>query len=233
MINVRSSEDRGHIEHGWLDTYHTFSFANYFDPAHMGFKSLRVINEDRVIPGEGFDTHSHKDMEIITYILEGALQHKDSMGNGSVIRPGEVQYMSAGTGVSHSEFNSSDKDPVHLLQIWILPNKKGHKPSYDQKNFSDKLKPGVLTEVVSPDGKNGSICIHQDAKIFVGRVENKSELRYSLKPMRSAWIQVTRGRVTVNGNELTAGDGAEVTSESSLLFSASEGLGEFLLFDLI
>jgi redox-sensitive bicupin YhaK (pirin superfamily) len=231
MIKIRKSDERGHFNHGWLNTHHTFSLSDYYDPKHMGFRSLRVINEDIIQAKEGFDTHSHKDMEIITYVLEGALEHKDSMGNGSVITPGEVQYMSAGTGVSHSEKNSSDNKSVHLLQIWILPEKTGFTPGYDQRNFSDLIKLGQLTLVASREGLEGSISIHQDVKLFVGRISSSKNIQYGLNPERYGWVQVSRGEIFLNDQKLSQGDGAEIMREPELNFK-SDGESEFLLFDL-
>jgi redox-sensitive bicupin YhaK (pirin superfamily) len=226
MIQVRRAEDRGHFDHGWLNTYHTFSFADYYDPEFMGFRALRVINEDRVKPGRGFGTHSHRDMEIVTYVLDGELAHRDSMGTGSVTRPGEVQRMSAGSGVLHSEMNPSPVAPVHFLQIWILPESRGIEPSYEQKEFSRE--PGKLLLVASHDGKDGSLTIHQDAKIFAATLDGKS-IAYDLPAGRYAWLQLARGAATVNGEELRAGDGAAIEDERKLTI---EGDGEILLFDL-
>lgn len=226
MIRIRRAEERGHFDHGWLDTYHTFSFADYYDPEHMGFRSLRVINEDRVKPGRGFGTHSHRDMEIITYVLAGELAHRDSMGTGSVIRPGEVQRMSAGSGVLHSEMNPSPVAPVHFLQIWILPERRGIEPSYEQKAFARE--PGKLQLVASSNGRDGSITIHQDANIFAATLDGKS-LTYDLRADRYAWLQVARGAMTVNGDELRAGDGAAIENERTITI---DGDGELLLFDL-
>jgi hypothetical protein len=231
MITVRPSSERGHFDHGWLDTYHTFSFAGYVDPNHMGFRSLRVINEDRVAPGQGFGTHPHSDMEIITVVLSGALEHKDSMGNGSLIRPGEVQRMTAGTGITHSEFNPSKEDPVHLIQIWILPERAGLTPSYEQKSFptvGSGARPQLL---VSPDGRGGSLTLHQDAFLYGGKLEKGSSISHELEPGRAGWIQITRGDLAVNGVALSEGDGARVASETDLTFSAEKG-ADFLLFDL-
>lgn len=233
MIQVRKSKDRGHFNHGWLDTYHTFSFSDYYDPKFMGFRALRVINEDRVAAGDGFGTHPHNDMEIVTYVLEGELEHKDSMGNGSVIRPGDVQYMSAGTGVTHSEYNHSSKTPVHLLQIWILPDRHGYEPRYDQKSFSEKLKTGSLIRVVSQDGKEDSIAVRQDMNLFVAQIKKNNAVIYSIDPNRSAWIQVARGDVVLNGHTLSAGDGASVSSESVLELKGLSEASEVLLFDLV
>jgi quercetin 2,3-dioxygenase len=205
MHTVRYSEERGKANHGWLDSRHTFSFGHYHDPKHMGFGPLRVINEDRVKPGAGFPTHGHSDMEIISYVLEGELAHKDSLGTGSVIRPGDVQVMSAGTGIRHSEFNASDKNPVHFLQIWVMPDKEGVKPRYDQKTFSDAEKHGKLRLVASPDGSEGSVLIHQDARIYASILDDGTEVGHTLAPGRGAWIQVAREAVKVNGEELRAG----------------------------
>jgi redox-sensitive bicupin YhaK (pirin superfamily) len=231
MITLRKASERGHADHGWLDTHHTFSFAGYFDPEHMGFRSLRVINEDRVAPGEGFGTHPHRDMEIITYVLEGALQHRDSMGTGAVIRPGEVQRMSAGTGVTHSEFNASSKDPVHLLQIWIMPGKKGLAPSYEQRKFDDADRRGRLRLVASPDGRDGSVKVHQDARLYASLLSTGQEASYDNAPERHAWLQVARGNLTVNGQELGAGDGLAVSGAERLAIKARSD-AEILLFDL-
>lgn len=231
MIKIRKSEERGHFDFGWLNTYHTFSFDRYYDPEHTQFRSLRVINEDRVAPAKGFPTHSHRDMEIITYILSGALEHRDSMGNGSVIRPGDIQRMTAGTGVSHSEFNPSDSEPVHLLQIWILPNAPGLPPSYEEKNFPEDTRRGHLRLIASADAREGSVAIHQDAGVYAALLDSGQSVEHALKPDRYAWIQVARGAVQLNEVELEAGDGAAVSDESRLRISASEP-AELLLFDL-
>jgi len=227
MIQVRQAKDRGHANHGWLDSWHSFSFADYHDPRHMGFSALRVINEDRVIPGEGFPTHPHRDMEILTYVLEGALEHQDSLGTGSVIRPGEVQRMSAGQGIRHSEFNHSKNEPVHFLQIWILPNVQGVQPSYEQKRIALD---GKLRLVASPDGRDGSVTIHQDARVYAARL-NGAEVSHALAPGRRAWLQVARGTARVNGTTLQAGDGAGIEGETALRLAA-DGSAEVLLFDL-
>jgi quercetin 2,3-dioxygenase len=232
MITIRKSEERGHLNYGWLDTYHTFSFDQYYDPAHMHFRSLRVINEDRVAPGKGFPNHSHRDMEIITYILSGALEHRDSMGNGSVIRPGDVQRMSAGTGVSHSEFNPSDSEPVHLLQIWIMPRARNLPSSYEQKYFSEDERRGHLRLVASQDGSEGSVTIQQDARLYAAILAAKSSLVYDLAEDRHAWMQIARGTVEVNGHELKQGDGAAVSKERGLRLTAADQ-AEVLLFDLV
>ena len=232
MIQIRKAAERGHANHGWLDTWHSFSFDSYYDPRFMGFRHLRVINEDRVAAGKGFPTHPHQNMEIITYILEGALEHKDSMGTGSVIRPGEVQRMSAGTGVTHSEYNPSASEAVHLLQIWILPDRKGIQPSYEQKAFDRKQLKGTLRIVASPDARDGSVTIHQDAELYASVLEAGQAVRHELRPSRHAWLQVARGSLELNGQELKAGDGAAATNET-LLDVKSKADAEFLLFDLV
>lgn len=224
MITLRPGKERGHANHGWLDTFHTFSFNTYYDEKHMGFRSLRVINEDRVAGGGGFPTHPHRDMEIVTYVLEGALEHRDSLGTGSVIRPGEIQRMSAGTGIRHSEFNQSKSDPVHLLQIWITPEKNGLKPEYEQKKV-----PAAWSLIASPEGGENAVTIHQDARIWAGRID--SGVTHELAPGRHAWVQVTRGSIELNGKKLAAGDGAAVSDEAKLELKASEP-AEVLLFDL-
>jgi quercetin 2,3-dioxygenase len=231
MITVRKSEDRGHFDLGWLDTYHTFSFDQYYDPAHTHFRSLRVINEDRVEPGHGFPTHSHRDMEIITYILSGALEHRDSMGNGSVIRPGDVQRMSAGTGVSHSEANPSDSEQVHLLQIWILPQIHGLPPGYEEKHFSDEKRRGRLRLIASSDGRQGSVKIHQDARLYATVLDAGQTVVQALAENRYAWLQIARGTVRLNQVELKQGDGAAVGGERELTIDAHDQ-AEILLFDL-
>lgn len=231
MIQVRKSEDRGYADHGWLKARHTFSFADYFDPAHMGFRVLRVINEDRVAAGEGFGTHPHRDMEIITYIIEGALEHKDSMGNGSIIHPGEIQYMSAGSGVTHSEFNPLPDQDTHLLQIWILTAEKGAKPRYAQQKLPSPV-PGELTLIVSPDGEQGSIAIRQNTKLFVGKLSTNETLKTRLNRDRYAWLQVVRGDLKLNGVALSQGDGAAIGEESELNWVAGMNGAECLLFDL-
>lgn len=232
MITIRKSEERGHLNHGWLDTYHTFSFDQYYDPAHMHFRSLRVINEDRVAAAKGFPTHSHRDMEIITYILSGALEHRDSMGNGSVIRPGDVQRMTAGTGVAHSEFNPSDSEPVHLLQIWIMPNARNLAPSYEQKFFSAEERQDKLRLIASPDGSDGSVKINQDGRVYASIANPGANLIHSLDDKRYAWLQIARGTLRVNNLELNGGDGAAVIREDGLSISALDR-AEFLLFDLV
>jgi quercetin 2,3-dioxygenase len=232
MITIRKSNDRGHADHGWLNTRFTFSFADYYDPKHVDFRTLRVMNDDRVAGGAGFPTHPHRDMEIVTYVLEGALAHKDSMGNGSVIRPGDVQYMSAGTGVAHSEFNASDTETVHLYQIWMFPDKKNYTPTYDQKNFSTEEKRGKLRLVVSPDGRDGSVKIRQDNELYAAVLGAGETVKHELKPDRYAYVQVAKGSVTLNGKTLETGDGAAITAEKSLeLTGVNES--EVLLFDLV
>jgi quercetin 2,3-dioxygenase len=231
MITIRKSEERGHVNMGWLNTYHTFSFDQYFDPAHMHFRSLRVINEDRVQPGHGFPTHSHRDMEIITYILSGALEHRDSMGTGSVIRPGDVQRMSAGTGVSHSEFNPSDTELVHLLQIWILPRERGLPPSYEQKFFSEEERRRKLRLIASDDGRDGSVTINQDARVYATILDAGQTVVHSLEENRYAWLQVARGTIRLDEAELKQGDGAAVSKENELVIAAHDQ-AEVLLFDL-
>jgi redox-sensitive bicupin YhaK (pirin superfamily) len=231
MFAVRPAAERGHFDHGWLDTWHSFSFAEYYDPAYMGYGNLRVINEDRVAPGRGFPTHGHADMEIMTYILSGALEHKDSMGNGSIIRPGNVQRMSAGTGVRHSEFNPSRGERVHLLQIWIEPRITGVRPSYEEKQFGTAEKKGQLRLIASPDGRDGSVTIHQDAYVHASVLDGKDAVAHRLAPGRRAYVHVARGAVKVNGVELKGGDGVKVTEESEIGFSGAKQ-AEVLLFDL-
>lgn len=231
MFKIRKSTERGHLNFGWLDTYHTFSFGEYYDPNNMGFRSLRVINEDFVSPGRGFPTHGHSDMEIVTYILEGALEHSDSMGNGSVIRPGDVQRMSAGTGVRHSEKNSSGEESVHLLQIWITPAERGTEPGYEQKSFAEEERRGRLRLVASPDGREGSVTIRQDASLYAALLEAGESVEHELRPGRHAWAQVARGAVEINGQGLAQGDGAAASEEERLVITASEP-SEVLLFDL-
>src|SRR5579863_6997282 len=231
MIEIRKSEERGHADHGWLNTRFTFSFADYYDPKHEQFRTLRVMNDDRVAGGGGFPTHPHRDMEIVTYVLEGALQHKDSMGNGSVIAPGDVQYMSAGTGVAHSEFNASETEPVHLYQIWMFPDKNGYKPAYDQKNFSEAEKRGKLRLVVSPDGRDGSVKIRQDNELYATVLGAGDAVKHELKPERHAYVQVAKGSVTLNGKTLETGDGAEISAETALELKGVKE-AEVLVFDL-
>ncbi|MGB7443636.1 MAG: pirin family protein [Coleofasciculaceae cyanobacterium] len=232
MITVRKAQERGHANHGWLDSYHTFSFANYYDPKQMGFRSLRVINEDRVSPGAGFGTHGHRDMEIITYVLSGALEHKDSIGNGSVIRPGDVQRMSAGTGITHSEYNHSQNEPVHFLQIWLLPEGKGNSPSYEQHNFSLAKEPGKLRLVASKDGKNGALSVGQNVELYAALLQKGDRITHSLEPQRYGWLQVARGKVTLNGVSLNIGDGAAMSEETDIVIEATTDT-EILLFDLV
>lgn len=229
MLKVRKAADRGHFDHGWLNTYHTFSFADYYDPQFMGFRALRVINEDRVAPGGGFGTHAHRDMEIISIVLDGSLGHRDSLGTGSVIRPGDVQRMSAGTGVRHSEMNASEDEPVHFLQIWIVPERPGLTPEYEQKAFPESERDGRLRLVASRDGRDGALTIHQDVDLFAANLSNGAELTHDFRAGRYGWIQVIRGDVDVNGVKLTAGDGAAIENEKSVKIG---GRGEVLLFDL-
>ena len=231
MIEVRKSEDRGDANHGWLKSKHSFSFADYHDPRHMGFGPLRVINDDTVAAGGGFGTHGHRDMEIITYVLDGALAHKDSMGNGSVIRPGNVQRMSAGTGVRHSEFNASDKEAVHFLQIWIEPSVEGVPPGYEEKNFPAAERGGRLRLVASPDGRGGSVSIHQDACVYAALLDGPQAVTHRLAPGRRAYVHVARGSLTVNGAALGTGDGVRITDEASIAL-ADARQAEVLLFDL-
>ncbi len=231
MINIRKSEERGHADHGWLDTHFTFSFADYYDPKHTHFRTLRVMNDDRVAGGGGFPTHPHRDMEIVTYVLDGALEHRDSLGNGSVIKPGDVQYMSAGTGVTHSEFNASKTDPVHLYQIWMFPEKQGLKPVYDQKNFSEADKRGNLRLVASPDGRDGSVKIRQENELYATVLGAGESVRHALKPERHAYVQVARGSVKLNGTQLDAGDGAAISAEKAVELTGVDN-AEVLLFDL-
>jgi len=231
MIKVRPAEARGHADHGWLNSFHTFSFAGYHDPNQMGFRQLRVINEDRVQGGQGFGTHPHRDMEIISYVLEGALEHRDSMGTGSVIHPGDVQRMSAGTGVTHSEANASQADLVHFLQIWIIPNERGIKPSYEQKSFSREEKQATLRCVASPDGREGSVTIHADVTLYAGLFERGESAELELSPGRQGWVHVARGTARVNGQQLKAGDGAALIDEPRVRLEGIDG-AEVLLFDL-
>jgi redox-sensitive bicupin YhaK (pirin superfamily) len=231
MMKLRKSGDRGHADHGWLNTHHTFSFADYQDPAHMGFRALRVINEDRVTPGMGFGTHSHRNMEIISYVLEGALEHNDSMGHGAILRPGEFQRISAGTGINHSEFNPSNTEPVHFYQIWLLPKSNGIRPSYEQKFFPDEQKRKALRLVVSPDGADGSLTIHQDAKVYLARLNRGESVNHPLAVGRHAWLQVLRGAVTVGGMLLETSDGLAVRDEVGLDI-VGERPAEVMVFDL-
>ncbi len=230
MVSVRNSADRGRVNLGWLDSRHSFSFGHYYDPDHMGYHSLRVINEDRVQPGKGFDTHSHKDMEIISYVLEGSLEHRDSMGNGSVIRPGDVQRMTAGSGISHSEFNGSNDDPVHFLQIWVLPETAGLEPGYEQKHFAT-TDGEPLTLIASRDGREGSVTVHQDVDLYRVSLSADQKERYFLAASRHAWLQVARGALTVNGRAVEAGDGLALDGEQAIDIQAAVD-AEALLFDL-
>jgi redox-sensitive bicupin YhaK (pirin superfamily) len=231
MIIVRPAEERGMANFGWLDSRHTFSFGHYYDPRHMGIGALRVINDDRVAPGGGFDTHSHQDMEIISYVLEGAMEHQDSIGTGSVIRPGDVQRMTAGTGIAHSEFNHSRTEPVHFLQIWIVPERKGLEPGYEQKTFPLEERHGKARLVASRDGRDGSLTVHQDIDLYTSVLEAGDEVAIDLRPERSAWVQVARGAVTVNGTGLKEGDGAAVFDTATLTLTSDSG-SEVLVFDL-
>ena len=230
MIKIRKSEERGHVNLGWLDTHHSFSFASYYDPQHMGFRSLRVINDDTVAGGGGFDLHPHRDMEIITYVLSGALQHRDSMGNSAVMKAGDVQRISAGTGIEHSEFNYSPIDPVHLLQIWVLPERKGLTPGYAEKSFGS-APPGRLTLIASRRGRDGSVAINQDADVLLAKFAGGDSITHSLRPQRHAWVQVAEGEVSLNGQILKTGDAASVTGETELRL-ASDGSAQALVFDL-
>lgn len=231
MLQVRKSAERGHARHGWLESHHTFSFAGYHDPRHMGFRTLRVINEDRIQPGKGFDTHSHRDMEILSYVVEGALEHRDSMGNGSVILPGELQLMRAGTGVTHSEYNHSKTDAVHLLQIWLIPDAEGLEPAYDQRAFPAEERRGRLRLVASPTGAEGSVRIHQDASLFATLLEAGESVKHALSPDRYVWVQLVKGGLSVNGAQLEAGDGIAIAKESAIELLASDD-SEALLFEL-
>jgi redox-sensitive bicupin YhaK (pirin superfamily) len=231
MLAPRPAADRGHADHGWLDSHHTFSFADYYDPAHMGFRALRVINEDRVAPGQGFGAHPHRDMEILSYVIEGALQHRDSMGTGSVIRPGDIQRMSAGTGVTHSEFNASKVEPVHFLQIWIVPEQRGIAPSYEQIHVATDEKRGCLRLIAAPDGQGGAVTLHQDVRLYATVLGAGERAGLELPAGRHAWVQVVRGQLRVNGKPFTAGDGVALSGEAGL---ALEGVddAEALVFDL-
>jgi quercetin 2,3-dioxygenase len=233
MIQIRKSQDRGHANHGWLDSYHTFSFANYYDPKNMGFRSLRVINEDRVAPGRGFGSHGHSDMEILSYVLKGSLAHKDSMGHQEVLGPNEIQRMSAGTGVMHSEFNPSSTDPVHFLQIWIQPATLGTPSSYEQIRFDPKEKQGKFKQLAGPHGGSGVARINQDAEVFTAELAKGDALTYTLSPQRHAWLHVIGGEVTLNGTVLRTGDAAAVSNEERLALSGNQAEpSEVLLFDL-
>lgn len=229
MITIRQAEERGHANYGWLDTYHTFSFAQYYDPQQINFRSLRVINEDKVIGGKGFHTHGHQDMEILTYVLEGELEHQDSLGTGSVIRHGEIQRMSAGTGIKHSEFNHSATNPLHLLQIWIIPDQKNLEPSYEQKAIA--FSPHTLQLIASPTGADNAVKVHQDVNLYSGILPPGQSLTHPLAPSRYAWLQVARGQITLNSVHLQAGDGAAISEETSLAIQSLED-SEILLFDL-
>jgi hypothetical protein len=231
MIQVRHSHERGHADHGWLDSRHTFSFADYHDPQFMGFGPLRVINEDRVQPGQGFGTHGHRDMEIISYVLEGALAHEDSLGNGSVIRPGDVQRMTAGTGVRHSEFNHSPSELVHFLQIWLIPETQGLAPSYDERTFGDDEKRGTLRLIAARDGRDGAVVVHQDVDLYAALLEPGEELSFTPRAARRIWVQVARGAVDMNGQPLEAGDGAALLDEPKITLRGTEP-AEILLFDM-
>ena len=231
MLTLRRSEERGHANFGWLDSRHTFSFGNYYDPQHMGFGPLRVINDDRVAPGAGFDTHGHRDMEIISYVLDGALAHKDSLGTGSVIRPGEVQRMSAGTGIRHSEFNASDQDPVHFLQIWILPERNGLKPSYEQKAFAPEDRRGRLRLLGARDGRDGAVTIHRDVDLYGTLLKDGESVAHSLAPERQGWVHMARGTARINGQQLYPGDGIAVMQGAIDITGTSDD-AELLLFDM-
>lgn len=231
MIQVRKAAERGHFDHGWLNTYHTFSFADYRDPAYMGFRSLRVMNDDQVAPGQGFGMHPHRDMEIVTYVLEGALQHKDSMGNGSIIRSGHLQRMTAGTGVMHSEFNPSDKEPVHLYQLWLLPNQRGLPPGYEELALDSAEKQGQFRLIASPEGRDGSLTIHQDARLYLSSLLPGQTVTHKIEPGRGVWVQVLRGKVTSFEKDLDTGDGLAITDENTVAVRAAVE-SEVLLFDL-
>lgn len=232
MITLRPAKERGTTDFGWLDSRHTFSFGDYYDPAHMGFRTLRVINDDRVEPGAGFPTHPHRDMEIVTYVLEGAIEHRDSMGNGSVIRAGDVQRMSAGTGVTHSEFNHSKEEALHFLQIWFLPEKRGLEPGYEQKNFSRKDLEGGLRVVVSRDGRDGSVRMNQDAAIYVGLLGKGAKATHPIPKGRHAWVHVASGAVLLEGKKLVEGDGAAISEEKKISLEGVEPGSRVLVFDL-
>jgi quercetin 2,3-dioxygenase len=232
MLTIRPAQDRGIANFGWLDSRHTFSFGEYHDPNHMGFADLRVINEDKVSPGKGFGTHGHRDMEIVTYVLEGALEHKDSIGTGSVIRPGDVQRMSAGTGIQHSEYNASKTEPVHFLQIWILPEQKGIEPGYEQKNFAVAEKQGKLKLAGSRNGRDGSITIHQDIDLYAATLSEGDSVSYTFTPNRVGWVQVARGEVQLNEQTLSAGDGVAIAQESLIKLQGIAQNAEILLFDM-
>ncbi|MEM6715062.1 MAG: pirin family protein [Cyanobacteria bacterium P01_D01_bin.6] len=232
MITLRPGSDRGNANFGWLDSRHTFSFGNYYDPAHMGFGTLRVINEDKVTPGQGFSTHGHRDMEIISYVLDGSLAHKDNIGNGSVIRPGDVQRMSAGTGIMHSEYNASETDPVHFLQIWVLPEAKGIDPGYEQTYFAPADKQNQLRLVGSRDGREGSVTIHQDLNLYATVLQPQASVSHTLEAHRLVWVHVAKGAIQLNGHDLTAGDGAAIADETTLTLTGVSEDAEVLLFDM-
>jgi redox-sensitive bicupin YhaK (pirin superfamily) len=232
MITIRKSDERGHANHGWLSTFHTFSFASYCDPKHMGFGPLRVINEDRVSPGKGFGSHGHEDMEILTYVISGALAHKDSMGNVETLQANDLQRITAGTGIVHSEFNGSGKDPVHFLQIWIQPAEYSLTPGYEQLSLSEEEKSGKLRLVASPEGGDGVLKIHQDARVLIGQAGESKTLDYMLAPGRKAWVHVVRGEATVNGQSLNSGDAAAITNEAAIAVRGAESDSEVIVFDL-
>jgi redox-sensitive bicupin YhaK (pirin superfamily) len=232
MIRIRKSAERGHFDHGWLKTYHTFSFSRYYDPRHMNFRALRVMNEDWIEPGRGFGAHPHEDMEILTYVLSGALAHRDSLGTGCVIRPGELQRMSAGTGITHSEANPSATEPVHLYQIWLVPDREGHTPSYEQRPFPESGRRDRLQLVASPGGEDGSLTIHQDTRLYLGSLDPGTTVTHAIAPGRHTWLQVVRGEVMLNGSPLSEGDGAAVSEEPSITIAAQGPSSEVLLFDL-
>ena len=231
MLKLRKANERGHADHGWLDSHHTFSFADYYDPANLGFRALRVINDDTVAPDRGFGSHPHRDMEIVSYVLEGALAHKDSMGTGSTIVPGDVQRMSAGTGVVHSEFNASKTEPVHFLQIWLVPTERGSKPGYEQKHFSEADKAGKLRVVASPDGRDGSVTVHTDATLYAGIFDKGQRGQQPLAAGRHAWVHLARGKALVNGQELATGDGLALSDERAVTIEGIDR-AELLVFDL-
>ena len=232
MMIVRKGSERGHTDAGWLDSRHTFSFGDYYDPAVMGFRTIRVINDDRVAPGGGFPTHGHRDMEIISYVLDGALEHRDSLGTGSVIRPGDVQRMSAGTGVRHSEFNGSKKEGVRFLQIWILPERPGLPPGYEQKSFPIVDRQGRLRLVASRDGREGSVTVHQDASLYVATLDRDQQASFALPKGRFGWVQIARGEISLNGESLTEGDGVGITDVDTLELAGQAPGSELLLFDV-
>lgn len=232
MLTLRPAQDRGVANFGWLDSRHTFSFGSYYDPTHMGFADLRVINEDKVDAGQGFPPHGHRDMEIVSYVLDGALEHKDSLGIGSTIRPGDLQRMSAGSGIQHSEYNASNADPVHFLQIWIMPDTKGLTPSYEQTHFPDQEKHNQLRLIGSQDGRNGSVTIHQDVNLYATRLDAAASVRQRVAADRAVWVQVARGAVTLNGHTMAAGDGAAMTDEAEITLTGTSPQSEVLVFDL-